>query len=93
MAKRQQRRQKHIPQRTCIVCREVRSKRDLTRLVRTPEGVQVDLEGKQAGRGAYLCDKPACWREAAQGQVLERALKTKLADEERAMIAAHVAQH
>jgi predicted RNA-binding protein YlxR (DUF448 family) len=48
------RRGKHIPQRTCIGCREVLPKRNLIRVVRTPDGIQVDLTGKAAGRGAYI---------------------------------------
>ena len=51
---------KHIPQRTCVGCREVLSKRQLLRIVRTAEGVRVDPTGKLAGRGAYLHDKRSC---------------------------------
>ncbi len=81
---------KHVPQRTCVVCRSVRPKRTLTRVVRTPDsGVQLDPTGKLAGRGAYLCDNPACWQKAARGDVLNKALKTALSDEERTAIAAH----
>jgi predicted RNA-binding protein YlxR (DUF448 family) len=62
----------------------------LTRVVRTPDsGVQLDPTGKLAGRGAYLCENPACWQKAASGDVLNRALKTTLSDEERAAIAAY----
>jgi predicted RNA-binding protein YlxR (DUF448 family) len=53
---------KHIPQRTCIACRAVRSKRELTRIVRTPaQRVVADPTGKRAGRGAYLCRARECW--------------------------------
>jgi predicted RNA-binding protein YlxR (DUF448 family) len=93
VSKRQQRRQKHAPRRTCVVCRETLPKRQLTRLVRTPEGVRIDPTGKLAGRGAYLCDQAACWQKAAQGDALGRTLKTELTDEERAMIAAYKVQH
>jgi predicted RNA-binding protein YlxR (DUF448 family) len=86
----QQRRQKHVPRRTCVVCREAHPKRQLTRLVHTSEGVRIDPTGKLAGRGAYLCDQAECWQKAAQGDTLGRALKTELTDEERAMIAAHI---
>ena len=52
----------HSPQRTCIACRTVRAKRELVRIVRTPEGnVQADPTGKKSGRGAYLCRQRACW--------------------------------
>ncbi len=83
-------RQKHIPQRTCIICREVKPKRSLIRLVRTPdEGVQIDPTGKRAGRGAYLCDNPECWDKALRGDALARALRTSLSDGDRGRIAAY----
>ncbi|MCX7838987.1 MAG: YlxR family protein [Anaerolineae bacterium] len=53
---------KHIPQRTCIACRTVRAKRELVRIVRTPElRVVADPTGKRAGRGAYVCRTRECW--------------------------------
>jgi predicted RNA-binding protein YlxR (DUF448 family) len=74
----------HVPQRTCIGCRQVRPKRDMIRVVRTPDaGVQIDLTGKQAGRGAYLCRQRSCWRKALEGGRLDHALRTCLAVEER----------
>ncbi len=57
-------------------------KRELIRLVRTPEGVYIDPTGKQAGRGAYLHDRRECWQRALQG-ALARALKTELTAEDR----------
>ena len=58
---------KHIPQRTCVVCRETAAKRTLTRIVRTADdGVQVDLTGKRSGRGAYLCSQVSCWKTAVE---------------------------
>lgn len=75
---------KHIPQRTCVVCRETDAKRSLTRLVRTAdEGVQIDLTGKRNGRGAYLCNQPSCWQRAVESDVLEKALRTTLTPEDR----------
>lgn len=74
-------RHKHIPQRMCVVCRESSAKRQLTRLVRTPEaGVQPDPTGKLNGRGAYLCDKLSCWKRAVETEVLAKALRTELTD-------------
>ena len=73
---------KHIPQRTCVGCRTVLSKRTLTRLVRTPEGVLVDPTGKRNGRGAYVHAQPECWAEALRGK-LEQALKATLSGEDR----------
>ncbi len=75
--------QKHIPVRTCVVCREKDAKRHLTRLVRTPEGVLVDIGGKANGRGAYVCDKIDCWEKVVQTAILNRALKMQLTDQDR----------
>ena len=82
MAKKTARRKKHIPQRTCVGCRSVLPKRQLVRIVRTPEGVQVDLTGKLAGRGAYLHERKACWERGLKG-ALAHALKTELTPEDR----------
>ncbi|MBX3070009.1 MAG: YlxR family protein [Thermomicrobiales bacterium] len=72
-------RPKHTPQRTCIACRDKTAKRTLIRIVRTPEGdVQVDPTGRANGRGAYLCDDPACWQRALKSTALEHALKVTL---------------
>jgi len=74
---------KHIPQRTCVACRTTGAKRELTRVVRTPEGrVEVDLQGRSAGRGAYLCANPACWAEALKHDRLGRALRTTISNED-----------
>lgn len=76
--------QKHIPVRTCIVCRESSAKRTLTRLVRTPdEGVQLDSTGKRNGRGAYLCSQASCWQRALDSDVLGKALRTELTEDDR----------
>ncbi len=77
MAKKTKGRPKHIPQRTCIGCRMVLAKRALVRIVRTPDGVQVDPTGKQAGRGAYLHNQRSCWERALKG-TLAHTLKTEL---------------
>lgn len=77
-------RPKHVPQRTCVVCRETSAKRTLLRLVRTPDaGVQIDPTGKMNGRGAYLCTRPQCWQRALSGDVLEGALRTTLTESDR----------
>jgi predicted RNA-binding protein YlxR (DUF448 family) len=76
-------RSKHVPVRMCVVCRDKDSKRALTRIVRTPEGVRVDASGKLNGRGAYLCEQASCWERAAQSDVLNRALRTTLSVEDR----------
>ena len=83
-------RPKHVPVRTCVVCREQSSKRQLVRIVRPPAGEAViDPSGRANGRGAYLCDRPACWQRAAETDVLARALNTHLSDELRLMLRNH----
>lgn len=67
--------QKKIPQRQCMGCRERKSKRELIRVVRTPEGaVTLDFGGKLNGRGAYLCPNPECLKKAIRAKSLERSL-------------------
>lgn len=82
MSKKTVQRVKHVPQRTCVGCREVLPKRRMIRLVRTVEGVQMDPTGKLAGRGAYLHDRRECWERAFKG-ALEHALKTDLTVDDR----------
>jgi uncharacterized protein len=85
-------RPKHIPQRTCIVCRQKQDKRNLVRLVRPSTGpVVVDYSGKQNGRGAYLCMNPSCWDKVLKiPQLLQRALKIEcLTEEDKAEIVKH----
>lgn len=76
---------RHVPQRTCVGCRETEAKSNLMRLVRTAEGVQVDPSGRLAGRGAYVHDRESCWQSALQGP-LARALRTQLTNEEQARL-------
>jgi len=79
---------RRVPQRTCVVCRTTADKRALVRLVRTPdEGVHADPTGKRSGRGAYLCDDPACWDRALAGDLLAKALRTVLTDADRERLA------
>lgn len=82
---------KHIPQRTCIACRQVAGKRSLVRVVRTPEGVVVDVTGKLPGRGAYLHPYQECWHAILRGGRLEQALRTRMSAEERAQLEAFMA--
>jgi predicted RNA-binding protein YlxR (DUF448 family) len=81
-------RKKHVPQRTCIVCREVRGKRELIRIVRAPEQrLVVDETGKAPGRGAYLCKQPSCWADKGfLKDLLGRALKISVSDEDWALL-------
>lgn len=75
---------KHIPQRSCVACGEVRPKGELVRLVRvTGGGVEVDPSGRKAGRGAYLCPALDCWQAGLQKGRLEYVLRTTITGENR----------
>lgn len=70
----------------------MRPKRELVRIVRTPEGhVAVDETGKEGGRGAYLCPKPSCWERALSKSQLNRALRTNVTEEARARLLEYAA--
>jgi len=79
---------KHIPQRTCVGCREVLSKKELVRIVRTSEGILVDPTGKLNGRGAYIHLQKECWERALKGS-LSRALKTELSEQDKKYLEAY----
>ena len=85
-------RKKHVPQRTCVGCREFLPKKTLIRIVKGPEGVDVDLTGKAHGRGAYLHDQRACWERGVKG-ALDHALRTRLTDEEQQKLMAFFDEH
>ena len=85
MKKKPVQRVKHVPQRTCVGCREVLPKRQMVRVVRTAEGVRVDPTGKLAGRGAYLHDRRECWVRGLRG-ALANALKAELSVQDRAQL-------
>jgi len=70
---------KHVPQRICVICGAKLPKRELTRIVHTPQGrFSLDKTGKQPGRGAYLCHNPLCWEQAQKSKRLSRALRTEV---------------
>ena len=89
MSKNEKKPGKHIPQRTCVACREVNDKRSLTRVVKSPDGVCVDPGGRLPGRGAYLHDDKACWDKALSKGILARALKTEISPEEMEALTAY----
>lgn len=75
---------KHIPQRTCLACRKIKAKQELVRLVRiSAESVEVDIGGKKAGRGTYLCSAQECWEAGLKGGRLEHSLRTILTQDNR----------
>ena len=73
---------KKIPQRKCLGCMETFPKKDLIRVVRTPEGdVCIDLKGKMSGRGAYICKKEACLKKAIKSKRIQTNLEVTISDE------------
>jgi hypothetical protein len=92
MTKKGQKKQKHVPLRTCIACRASKPKRALIRVVRLVDGrVTVDETGKKNGRGAYLCRKRDCWERALKRGTLQRALRTDLVAADKADLEAFMA--
>lgn len=76
-------RPRHVPQRTCIGCRQEETKRALVRIVRTADQrVAVDPTGKANGRGAYLHGNPSCWEKALKGATISHALKVSPAKDD-----------
>lgn len=74
--------QKKIPMRQCLGCREMKPKRELVRVVRSPEGeISLDFKGKASGRGAYVCPNPACLKKAVKARALERAFSAQIPPE------------
>ena len=70
---------KKIPQRMCLGCQESKAKRELIRIVRSPEGeFSVDTTGKKPGRGAYICPKMECFNAARKSKGLERSFKSQI---------------
>lgn len=73
---------KKIPLRQCVGCREMISKKELIRVIRTPEeNVVLDFTGKQNGRGAYLCKSLSCFQKARKTKGFERSLKVAIPEE------------
>ena len=74
-------RERKIPMRQCIGCREMHEKRALIRAVRSPEGeISLDFKGRAPGRGAYLCPNAACLQKARRSRALERAFGCAVPD-------------
>ncbi|MDO5516202.1 MAG: YlxR family protein [Clostridium sp.] len=73
---------KKIPLRMCTGCMEMKPKKELIRIVKTPEGeICVDLTGKKSGRGAYVCRNIECFEKAYKAKRLSRNLETQISDE------------
>ena len=74
--------QKKIHMRQCVGCREMKAKKELVRVVRSPEGeISLDFRGKAPGRGAYVCPQAECLRRAIKSRALERGLDCQIPQE------------
>ncbi len=70
---------KKIPQRQCIGCGEMKNKKEMIRVIKTPEdNIIIDATGKKNGRGAYICKSTECFRKAVKSRGLERSLKVSI---------------
>ena len=73
---------KKVPMRQCVGCGEMKSKKEMMRILRTTENeIILDKTGKKNGRGAYICSSPECLKKAVKSKGLERALKTAVSAE------------
>ena len=71
-----------IPMRNCVGCMESKSKNELIRVLKTPEGdVVVDITGRKNGRGAYICPSVECLKKARKTKAISRSLDTIIPDE------------
>lgn len=74
--------QRKVPKRQCVGCRTMFDKRDLIRVVKSPEGeISLDFKGKKPGRGAYVCHSVECLKKARKTRALERAFSCDIPDE------------
>lgn len=73
---------KRIPLRKCTGCQEMKSKKEMMRILRTSEGeIILDTTGRKNGRGAYVCCSMDCFEKAVRNKGLERSLKVKVPEE------------
>ncbi|MBE6541099.1 MAG: YlxR family protein [Ruminococcaceae bacterium] len=73
---------KKIPERKCVGCQTSFPKKELIRVVRSPEGdISIDFTGKKSGRGAYICKNEACFKKAKKSGILKRSLECEISDE------------
>lgn len=74
--------EKKIPMRQCLGCRKMKPKRELIRVVRSPDGdISLDFKGKASGRGAYICPDSACLKKAVKAKALEKAFSMSIPPE------------
>lgn len=73
---------RRVPQRMCLGCREMKNKKELIRIVRTPEGeIELDNTGKKPGRGAYICPDLQCYSKAVKSKSIQKALEKSIPEE------------
>ena len=85
-------RERHVPERTCVVCGTKTAKRELVRVVLTPQGeCRVDETGKLSGRGAYICHQPSCWEKAVKGGRLAHSLRGEVSADDKSKLTAFAA--
>ena len=83
-----------IPLRQCLGCREMFPKKELIRVVRSPEGaIALDFKGKAPGRGAYVCLNPECLKKAKKSRALERAFDVPVPDQIYDALTAHMEEN
>ncbi|MBR4357926.1 MAG: YlxR family protein [Butyrivibrio sp.] len=71
--------QKKIPTRKCVGCGEMRDKKEMIRVIKTPEGeICLDVTGRANGRGAYICNSAECLKKAVKNRGLEKSLKAQI---------------
>ena len=72
---------KSVPMRMCIACREMKPKKEMTRVVKNAEGdIFADFSGKAPGRGAYICNHPDCLKKLEDKKLLHKAFSAQVAD-------------
>lgn len=75
-------RQRKLPQRMCVGCQEMKTKKELIRIVRTPNNeVLIDASGKKSGRGVYICPRKECLQKALKANRLEKNLQVPISEE------------
>lgn len=73
---------RRVPMRKCVACQQSKPKKELIRIVRTPQSeVLIDITGKKSGRGAYLCGNVACFKLAKKNRSLDRALNVPVGED------------
>ena len=74
--------EKNVPLRMCLACRQMKDKRQLIRVVKSPDGsFSIDTTGKKNGRGAYLCNSAECVKKCMKSRLLNRSFKCEIPSE------------